>query len=254
MNAAEPRMIFVGGVHRSGTTLLAELLGEHPAIAGLRDTGVPHDEGQHLQHDMATAEQLGGPGRFAAAPGAHLTEADATDPEIAVRLLAAWRPFAAPERTHIVEKSPPNLLRFRYLQRVFPDALMVAIVRHPIAVAHATVFWAQTSIADQFEHWLTAHETLAADRAHLPGLFVLRYEDLVRDPTGALRPITERLGLAPFDPTATVRTDTNDRYFRRFRHSRLLPARWKIARDVARFDDRVRALGFGYSLRDRTSP
>jgi hypothetical protein len=246
-------MLFVGGLHRSGTTLLAEMLDAHPDISGLHDTDVPHDEGQHLQTDMAAAEALGGAGRFAREPGAHLTDADAGDPLIATRLLAAWQPFAGPGCRHIVEKSPPNLLRFRYLQHVFPDALMIAIVRHPVAVAHATVFWARTSIADQFEHWLVAHEQFESDRAHLDLLFV-RYEDLVRDPAATLRPITDRLGVASFTPDVAVRTDTNDRYFRRYRHSRVLPPSVKNWRDIRRFDARVRALGYGYSLRDAASP
>ena len=41
--------VFVGGLHRSGTSLLARSLEAHPSVSGFRDTGVPEDEGQHLQ-------------------------------------------------------------------------------------------------------------------------------------------------------------------------------------------------------------
>ncbi|MDH8276096.1 sulfotransferase, partial [Klebsiella pneumoniae] len=58
-----------------------------------------------------------------------------------------------------MEKSPPNLLRLRLLQAVFPDAAFVVIVRHPVAVAYATQFWAKTPPLEQIEHWLIAHET-----------------------------------------------------------------------------------------------
>ena len=43
------RLVFVGGLHRSGTTPFAKVLGEHPEVSGLVNTGVRKDEGQHLQ-------------------------------------------------------------------------------------------------------------------------------------------------------------------------------------------------------------
>jgi len=41
--------VFIAGLHRSGTSVLARCLREHPQISGFRNTGVPEDEGQHLQ-------------------------------------------------------------------------------------------------------------------------------------------------------------------------------------------------------------
>ncbi len=37
------------GVHRSGSSLLHSLVRSHPQISGLENSGVPQDEGQHLQ-------------------------------------------------------------------------------------------------------------------------------------------------------------------------------------------------------------
>ncbi len=253
MTDSRPRFIFIGGLHRSGTTLLASMLDEHPDISGLRNTGVPQDEGQHLQDEMVVADDLGGPGRFAFSSRAHLVESDATDPLIALRLREAWQPYADTTRSHIVEKSPPNLLRFRYLQAVFPDALMIAIVRHPVAVAHATEFWAKSSVQLQLEHWLAAHEKFEGDRAQLQHLKFMRYEDLVRDPAAVLGPITNYLGLKPFAPLANVRGDTNARYFRRYRHSKFVPPRIKNFRDVLHFERRLQDLHYGYSLLDKAS-
>ena len=58
-------LVFVGGLHRSGTTPLARALSAHPDISGFSNTGVPEDEGQHLQDVYPPAYVLGGPGRFA---------------------------------------------------------------------------------------------------------------------------------------------------------------------------------------------
>ena len=70
----EHRFVFLAGLHRSGTTLLARLLAAHPDISGLSGTGVPADEGQHLQSVYPAAKVYGGPGRFGFAPesGSHL--------------------------------------------------------------------------------------------------------------------------------------------------------------------------------------
>ncbi len=248
---SEPRLVFIGGLHRSGTTLLAQLLGEHPALTTIAGSGASHDEGQHLQDVMPTDEAFGGPGVFAFDPGVHLTEADVDDAEsIRRRLLAAWRPHTDVTCATIVEKSPPNLLRFRYLQRAFPGAACIAIVRHPIAVAHATEFWAKTGIERLLEHWIVAHEQFEADRPSIERLHVVRYEDLVANPAREIAKVHEFLGVAVVAPEVAVRDDTNRRYFARFRHSRWMPPSLKIRPVVRRFEQRIAGLGYGYSLRD----
>ena len=60
----EHRFVFLAGLHRSGTTLLARLLAAHPEISGFSGTGEPADEGQHLQSVYPAARVYGGPGRF----------------------------------------------------------------------------------------------------------------------------------------------------------------------------------------------
>ena len=70
----EQRLVFVGGLHRIGTTPLARCLAAHPQISGFEHTGVEEDEGQHLQTVYPPARAHGGPGRFALSAAAHLTE------------------------------------------------------------------------------------------------------------------------------------------------------------------------------------
>ncbi len=56
--------IFIIGLHRSGTTALAEILSSHDLISGFKNTNVPKDEGQHLQTVYPTGKMQGGPGKF----------------------------------------------------------------------------------------------------------------------------------------------------------------------------------------------
>ena len=94
MTTYEPkRLVFVGGLHRSGTTPLTRAMAEHPSISGLSETGVKEDEGQHLQPVYPKAKVYGGPGRFAMDARSHLTEdSPLVTPENAQRLWDAWAP------------------------------------------------------------------------------------------------------------------------------------------------------------------
>jgi hypothetical protein len=74
MDWQDHRFVFIGGLHRSGTTLLARCLAEHPEVSGFSGTRALEDEGQHLQNVYQPGRAYGGPGRFGFDPEAHLTE------------------------------------------------------------------------------------------------------------------------------------------------------------------------------------
>ena len=243
-DAARHRLVFIGGLHRSGTTLLGLLLAEHPLVSGFSNTGVPADEGQHLQSVYPTAKVYGGPGRFGFADAAHLTEdSELVSPANARRILAEWAPYWDLERLVLVEKSPPNLIRARFLQALFPEASFVMIVRHPVAVSLATKKWSKTSLSSLLRHWLVSHETFEADRPQLRRVLVVTYEDLAGRPQECLAAVYTFLGLGPHAATLEVRADGNARYFADWRARRL---RATLLR--RRFENRLD--GFGYSLRD----
>ena len=240
--------VFVGGLHRSGTSLLARSLEAHPSVSGFRDTGVPEDEGQHLQSVYPAGNRLGGAGRFAFSRGAHMTEDSplATD-ENRRRLLAEWNPHWDPSRPVLVEKSPPNAMRTRYLQAMFPGARFVVMTRHPIAVAIATSKWTRSSLPRMIEHWLRCYETLLEDAPHVEHLRMLRYEDLVTRPDEELAEVQRFVGIDPRPSGIEVRQGLNDSYFEGWEQRRGNPLRraW-YDRAARRLEPRVNR--FGYSL------
>lgn len=243
------QFVFIAGLHRSGTSLLFQGLREHPEISGFRDTGVPEDEGQHLQSVYPPAFQLGGPGRFAFAGGAHLTEESSlVSPKNREKLFSQWRPFWDLQKPWLLEKTPQNLVQTRFLRAMFPNSRFIVMLRHPMAVACATQRWSRTSLHELVNHWVYAHELFENDRRHLEHVLVLRYEEFVAAPEQAFEQIYEFLGVPYCAPSLQVRSDVNRKYF----------ARWeKIQRGyVSRYyaDELVRcfesrANHFGYSLR-----
>ena len=58
------KIIFICGLHRSGTSLLYKILKNQSQISGLEETKVVEDEGQHIQTVYPTALTYGGPGKF----------------------------------------------------------------------------------------------------------------------------------------------------------------------------------------------
>lgn len=242
------RMVFICGLHRSGTSLIHRCMGDHPDISAFANTGAPEDEGQHLQSVYPTARAHGGPGRFGLDPAAHLTESSPLVTESNRRRLAdEWLPHWDLSKRILVEKSPPNLVRIRFLRAMFPGSRFIVITRHPAVIACATQRSAVASLTSLVQHWVVCHETMRADTSGMDGVRVLRYEDFVSDPAATLGAVHGWLGLPPGGVGEPVRTGINDKYLRQWRRrSWHDPLRLDQRIAAMRYERRVRP--FGYSL------
>ena len=209
------QFLFLCGLHRSGTSLIFQCLRQHPLVSGFHDTGVPEDEGQHLQTVYVPAARYGGPGVFGFAPQVHLTELSPLASEASRRtLFEQWRPYWDLNKPYLLEKTPQNIVQTRFLQALFPNSYFLIITRDPIAVAYATRKWSHTSLYALIEHWLRCHEIFEEDRTRLNRVRVIRYEDFVADPTNCLHAIYEFLGLAYAPANVQIRSDVNAKYLR----------------------------------------
>jgi hypothetical protein len=247
--ASSRRMLFIGGLHRSGTSVIHRCIARHPDVSGFSNTGVPEDEGQHLQTVYPPAYRHGGPGRFGFDDGAHLIEdSSLVSDRSRLQLLDEWGAHWDARATVWVEKSPPNLVRMRFLQALFPDCAFVMVMRHPAAVACATQKWSRTPWTSLVHHWVACHQTMRADSSKVVRVSTIRYEDFVADPDGVLDGVFATVGLSPQRAGEEVRSGINERYFADWSATRN-PARVIDRRlAVARFEASVRE--FGYSLRD----
>jgi hypothetical protein len=243
------KFVFLCGLHRSGTSPLFRILQQHPEVSGFRNTGVPEDEGQHLQTVFPAAKVFGGPGCFGFAEEAHLTEESALiTAENKEKLFAEWSNHWDLSKPYLLEKSPPTLIRTRFFQAFFPNSYFIVILRHPIAVSLATVKWAALGLDKLIEHWLHCHRLFELDRPHLRRVRVIRYEDLIRSAESELGGIHRFLGLAPHS-VAPLDPAGNDRYFSEWQNLSVDPKGRELFREiVAKYEERVRS--YGYSLVD----
>jgi hypothetical protein len=252
----EYKFVFICGLHRSGTSILFKCLKEHPAISGFKDTGVPEDEGQHLQSVYPPAKCYGGAGKFGFAPETHLTESSSLiTEENQIKLFAEWSKYWDLEKPILLEKSPPNLIRTRFLQAMFPNSYFIIIQRHPIAVSYAThshtrliKFFNRNTIYSLMNHWLLCHEIFEDDKPYLNKCFVIKYEYFIKQPDLILSKIYEFIGLEQYFRKEYV-IDNNKKYFIKWNklQSNVILRNYKKYL-IKRFEKRINK--FSYSLYD----
>jgi Sulfotransferase family len=214
----EIKHVFVCGMPRSGTTIVAKEIARLANCTGFENTGVFMDEGQYLQDVYPTEWACGGAGRFGFAPDAHLTE-DSTllTPTNIARLRQSWETHWDRDKTIRVEKTPGNLLKTRFLQAAFPNAHFVVIKRHPVPVSLATQKWSLTPLHELFTHWLHCHKIFDDDKKKLNRLFELSYEDYVEKPIKCLEEIASFIGTDFYGSLNEQAADSfNKKYFDRW--------------------------------------
>lgn len=206
--------VFIAGLNRSGTSLLHRLLRGNPQISGFTNTGAIQDEGQHLQDVYPIQKVHGGAGRFAFHPEAHLDEtSQLITPANITRLYESWAKHWDFSKPFVIEKSPSNLIRMRFLQAMFPYSMFIVLIRHPLAVGYATQKWSKTTIRELVEHWVVAHQTMLDDLKQVKKYIILRYEDFVERPTETMHILENWIGANPSPLNEPVESDVNRKYF-----------------------------------------
>jgi len=192
------RWLFVVGVNNSGTTLLAQVLTAHPAIAWLPT------EGQQLTRALPRPDRLGAVRLWTERGALFRAVEDGDLAADALRVQYDWSRYwqDLPGATFLMEKSPPNTLRTRWLARRFAPASFVALVRSPYGVSEGIARRTGASIVRAATHWDKANRALLEDLTSLERALLVRYEDLVADPGATLERITRSLGLAPLPASA----------------------------------------------------
>jgi len=188
------------GTSRSGTTLAQRLAAELPGVAIPPETHFLTKFLPRLQKfgPIATA-QTDALERVTARLGfgrpIDVSQLDRSSP---LALFDSLVHQLAGDGSVYGEKTPAHLRWWRPLMRTLPDLKLVGIVRHPCAVALSQrgVPWGTKSIEQFASRWnFDQRLLLKAFKEQPHRVLIVRYEDMVNDPTAIQKRIAEHIGI-----------------------------------------------------------
>jgi hypothetical protein len=212
------RPIFIGGMFKSGTSLLRAMIGQHPAIAsGLEtywfDLNFSEPDSDEL---LKRLDQLADFYGFDHAEVRGMVGADSGSEAFLTRFLDAYAMRLGKPRW--AEKTPGNVLHMDRIVAAWPQARIVHIIRDPRDV-FASLRQARKwdSVGEFTDRWCAFFGAVERFRAELdlgPDRYLeLRYEALVTAPAEATRELCAFVGEAWNEDMATFvgKSDDYDR-------------------------------------------
>jgi hypothetical protein len=193
LGGQDARWLFIIGAGNSGTTLLTRILRLHPAIRDLPWEGARYTRALRLPGPEGVARVF-----TQKLERYRLTEDDDSQPARRVRFDWAWHYPRYPG--WLLEKSPVNSVRARWLQANFHPARFIVLTRNPYAVCEGIGRRSAHSIEEAATHWAALHDILGADLPMLSHVLQLTYERICDDPRGVVTDLEDFLDLpSPFD-------------------------------------------------------
>lgn len=211
---AQTPPLFIVGAPRSGTTLLAAMIGSHPHYAIGPETQffskLSVDRLAAAVRDPAWPERavvclcsltLAGQSvldLFETTPAKVSAFLSEREPSIAAMLEALCVPFARSRgKQGWAEKTPNHLLSLAAIRREWPDARIIRIMRDPRDAALSTgkLPTFSNSFAANLYLWRQWQDAASGFLAHDRLSYTIRYESLVRDPESQLRQMCAGVGI-----------------------------------------------------------
>jgi len=215
----QERLIFLIGAPRSGTTLLARMMGAHSAIYQRSEP-----------HLITPIAHLGFYGSVQKAPYDPVNAAQAIRELVAdlprgeEDYLDALRAYTdtlysrllatAPGKRFFLDKTPAYALVLPFLTKLYPKAHYLVLTRHPLAILSS---WVESFFDGDYRVALDHNPLLARyvpalarmlREQPVPSVHV-RYEELVRDPETHFRRVCDHLGI-PFEAEAIAYGERGD--------------------------------------------
>ena len=197
---------FIVGMHRSGTTLLEQLLDAHPQVLGV---GELYDFTSAMRH--ATDHHCQGvidPVIVERAPGVNFAD-------VGQRYLdgMAWR---LDDESHFTDKLPSNFLNIGFICQALPQAKILHMVRDPVETCFSNLrelfssanaySYDQSELADYFIQY---RRLMAHWHAAYPGRILdVDYARLTADPAAVMREVAAFCGLAFVPAMSDTRSST----------------------------------------------
>lgn len=197
------RPIFLVSLPRSGSTLLQKMLSVSPCVASAAEPWVLLP--LVLMRDENASRSIYSSHVAANAVNEFIDSIQGGDKcfDRAVRNFALELYGAAADGLpYFLDKTPRYYLIVEELMRVFPDAKFILLTRNPMAVLASisrTFCKGRFAWFDYWVDWLLGHERMAkaiesgGDRDNV---LVVRYEELIKDPSGEMARISSWLGIS----------------------------------------------------------
>jgi hypothetical protein len=182
----EIKPIFIVGMPRSGTSLLEQILSNHPLVFGAGEVNTLHSSFLNL-----FSPEIEGKSLF--------------DKLQKIRILYLDHLSIMTEKRIITDKLPLNFMWIGFIAYMFPTAKIIHITRDPIATCfsiYKTLF-SNGSLNfsydenDIIEFYKLYEDIMQFWIKHLPdNLFTIRYEDLVDNPKTAIQKVFSYIDLS----------------------------------------------------------
>ncbi len=189
------RWVFIVGCYNSGTTLLHDVLANHPDVASL-----PR-EGQYCTDQLLIPSEVGLARAWALQPEKFSLDEHSPAPPDAQIVQRQWSNLMQPAGKKVyLEKSIPNAARIRWLNTHFDNACFIGFIRNGYAVAEGIHRKSGQALDLAAQQWRISNEIIQRDLSRVSRSFLLSYEDFTDNPEKITRQLCEFMGL---DTTAT---------------------------------------------------
>jgi hypothetical protein len=193
--SSEPRpekWVFIAGCSNSGTSLLSAILSMHPLIGSLPD------EGQFCTNQLPLNRNIGQKRLWAIPPEKMYMDENSETTIDLTKLKKQWAVrFNNVKSTILLEKSPPNTVRLRWLQANFKNAFFIGIHRNGYAVAEGIKRKVGHPVELGAKQWANANQILLTDFDHLHNKLLISYERLTEQPEETIQDICSFLEITP---------------------------------------------------------
>jgi hypothetical protein len=204
----QEQLVFLIGVMRSGSTMLARMLGAHSAIHSPAEphliTPLAHlgyyEKVERAAYDPTITRRAA----LTLVPSLPRAEADYLEALRAYTDSIYAKLLASSGRALLLDKTPAYALVLDFLAKLYPKARYIVLTRNPVAVWSSYV----DSFFDGDHEFAHAHNPVLERYVPAIGRFVreapvpfvhVRYEELVQDPEGQAGRLCEHLGIE-FEP------------------------------------------------------
>lgn len=188
-----PSPFFILGSQGSGSTMLRLMLDAHPALAVPPETGFMR---LVTAHRWVPFWEFGG--EWHERLGVSDDDLDRRLADFYGGLFSDYAKRAGKSRWG--EKTPYHVWHVDDIRRLFPDAVFIGLVRHPLGAIGSLARRFDRPVPRATWHWTGTTREIVRQAAGLGDRFALvRYEELTREPEPVMRALLEWMG-EPWSP------------------------------------------------------